>query len=138
MKIEKFNENTLLPNPFEKLNELENRLVAIKKELSDTQQKIFPILLKYLLIRPELKDDQDIKISKYSGSVESFTFIDRSKPYYSKYAPKDAIYSIEYLPNEETEEEDVEVAWLTKSDVDDFLVFMSDQKMYKDAKRYNL
>jgi hypothetical protein len=140
MKIKKFNENISSDwtIKLDKLAKFETEIEKMKNELKQHRREIFPFLADYLILNPQLQEDQDIEMDEMEITVEIFRNVDQNLPYYQT-APKDAVYEIVYYPDEQyADDEELKSAYMNKSDVEDFNIFIKDQEAYKDAKKYNL
>ena len=123
MKINRFNESSsMLKEPWnaEKIEKIR----VFKKEIRKLDGEFEEILQEYLLLNPQIGEEPNIIDN--DTSVVDYDFRENK---YCKLV-------INYYA--EPDDEDVSEACITHKQYEDFLDFLKDKDLYKNAKKYNL
>lgn len=141
MKIDRFNkinESEKFSNQIlDRMKVLTDEIYERQTELDDIQSSLKETMKDYLVYKNSLLDEDDIEKPFYEDSL---IFSIEYKPNYQHHTfkPEDTVLQVDYSVEGYEDDDEIENIYLTPEDIEDFIKFTNDPKLYKDAKKYNI
>lgn len=140
MKILKFNENTndlssdWSIQDFENMKILQEKANIINNELDSMKGQVLKELMDFIILTPEVREYVDEDIDEDEAVATDVEIIENRQYTHTK----GKYLEVMYKKNSYVYDDEQQFAYFTKQQTLDFIEYMKDPEVYKNAKKYNL